>query len=309
MTVPEDPSVSAPNVIKQDTLHPPFGEADQLTTDQDVNHISASSPDAERVRLQQSLRSEDLESMHNQLWYAGRIGNISPLHHQKVICRDIVLTERAQLHLVWYDRTIYVQRLDGALMNWRYFSDVVCGDGVAYQAATGFLLSYTGLIQHPSDLEIAKASGLINKEISWGSWQKFRFTVRHNLAVRRVHDRFEYGELRLGRLNQIYRMRCMGLTYFTVYRDYSSYFGDNYMTLVALFALVSVALSAMQVMASVDGVSKVVVTTSYRFSIATLVGIAGSCAVLLALYLGLYAWNWVLILGRRRSSRKHDQAI
>jgi hypothetical protein len=43
-------------------------------------------------------------------------------------------------------------------------------------------------------------------------------------------------------------MRCLGLTYITFHRDYSSYFGGNYMTLVALSALVKVALSGMQVM-------------------------------------------------------------
>ena len=113
----------------------------------------------------------------------------------------------------------------------------------------------------------------------------------HDLAGRDVHDRYEYGELRLGRLNQIYRLKWLGLTYFNVQRDYSSYFGQNYTTLFALFALVSVALSAMQVMTSIDGVPAGATITSYRFAIATLIAVAGSCAVLSALYMGLYVWN------------------
>lgn len=213
-----------------------------------------------------------MELMHKQLWYAGRIGNISALHRQRVLRRDVVLTERARLHLIWYDRTIYIKRLDDELLDWDYFSEVICGDEILYHAAAGFLLSYTYLIQYPSDLEIAKLSGLVNVTITWAAWQRFRSDVQQHLADRNIHDRYEYGELRLGRLNQIYRLKFLGLAYFTMYRDYSSYFGDNYMSLVALFAPVSVALSAMQVMTSVETVPDTVIRTSYRFSIATLVG-------------------------------------
>jgi len=302
-----DRSLAVATATKRAALLPPFEKAQQLIADEDVDHISPCDSVAEHHRLRHSLRDDDLELMHSQLWYAGRIGNISPLHHQKVLRRDIILTERAQLHLIWFERTIYVKRLEDKIMNWKFFSDVVCGDSIVHQVATGFLVSYAYLIQYPSDLEIAKASGLINKKISWRSWQDFRSGVLHQLADRDIHDRFEYGELRLGRLNQIYRMKFLGLAYFNVYRDYSSYFGDNYMTLVALFALVSVALSAMQVMTGVGGVSRVVLTTSYRFSIATLVALAGSCAILLALYNGLYVWNWALILVRRQSPKKRSE--
>ncbi|EME39011.1 hypothetical protein DOTSEDRAFT_115852, partial [Dothistroma septosporum NZE10] len=229
-----------------------------------------------------------LESIHKQLWYAGRKSNISPLHHQKVIRRDIVLTERASLHLVWFERIIYVKRLNDELLDWTYFSQVLCGDKTLHQAASGFLLSYTRLIEYPSDLDIAKTSALINRDVTWKKWQTFRTSVIHHLGD--LAD--QYGELRLDRLNQIYRMKLLGLSYFNVHRDYSSFFGDNFKTLIALFALVSVALSAMQVMTGVNGVPAAALITSYRFAVATLIALAGSCAALLVLYVGLYVWNW-----------------
>ncbi|KAK4955187.1 hypothetical protein LTR10_007382 [Elasticomyces elasticus] len=263
---------------------PPFEHECQLIPDL-YAHVTnnASALIAERERLLGSLHEDDLERMHKQLWYAGRIGNISPLHHQKVIRREVVLTENPRLHLVWFEKTIFVKRLGDELLNWKYFSDVVCGDQTVHRVATGFLLSYTCLIQYPSDLAVAQATGLVNKDVTWRCWQDFRSSVRHHLADRNVHDRFEYGELRLNRLDQIYRMKGLGLTYFTVYRDYSSYFGDHYMTLVLLFALVSVALSAMQVMAGFPQMPAEVAVTLYCFSIATLVALAGSCSLLLAL--------------------------
>jgi hypothetical protein len=282
---------------KQVTLTPPFAPACQLV----ANTATSSNLLEEQNRLRKVLRNDTLESIHKHLWYAGRKGNVSQLHHQKVIRRDIILTERARLHLVWSDKTIYVKRLDDELLDWQYFSKVVCGNEVVCQAASGFLLSYARLIEYPSDLNIAKTHGLVNKDIDWRAWQTFRTSILHHLADRDVHDRYEYGELRLGRLNQICRMEFLALSYFTVHREYSSYFGDNYMMLVALFALVSVALSAMQVMTGVESVPAAVSITSYRFAIATLIALAGSCAALLALYIGLYVWNWLLIFFRRCS--------
>jgi hypothetical protein len=291
--------LKATEAATKSALSPPFAPDCHLVPNQGAENMTPGHLLKEQSRLQRALRDDVLESMHKRLWYAGRKGNVSPLHHQKVIRRDIVLTERARLHLVWFDKTIYVRRLDDELLDWGYFSRVVCGDETVYRAASGFLLSYAHLIEYPSDLEIAKTHGLINEEIAWKEWQTFRTSVLHHLVDRDVHDRYEYGELRLGRLNQIYRMKFLGLSYFNVHRDYSSYFSDNYMTLVALFALVSVALSAMQVMTSVNGAPAAVSVTSYRFAIATLAALAGSCAALLVLYIALYVWNWVLIFVRR----------
>lgn len=290
-------------IAKQAWLKPPYAPDLQLTANHTAGGTCAYDNAIERERLRNALCEETLERMHGRLWYAGRKGNISPLHHQRVIHREIILTERPRLHLVWYGRIIYIQRLDDELLNWDYFSGVVCGDNVTHQAATGFLLSYARLIEYPSDLDLAQALGLISKSISWSSWRHFRADVLHYLAVRDIHDRYEYGELRLSRLNQIYRMQGLGLNCFNVHREYSSYFGDNYMALIAVFALVSVALAAMQVMTSVDSAPAEVAITSYHFSIATLVALAGSCAALLTLYTGLYVWNWVLILIRHHSQR------
>ena len=293
---------------KRAVFHPPFEHDTQLFQDQDLRVMKPSAIFAECERLLKSLCDADLDRMHTSLWYAGRRGNISPLHHQRVLRREVILTERARLHLVWFEKTVYVQRLADELLNWRYFAEVVCSNVQTYQAATGFLLSYAYLVQDPSDLQIAKSTGLISTNVTWRAWQDFRSNILHHVSHRTVHDRFEYGELRLGRLNQIYRLRLFGLTYFNVHRDYSSYFGDNYMTLVALFALVSVALSAMQVMAGRQDVSAVVRTTTYRFAAATLVALAASCSILLSLYFGLYLWNWLCIFLRRSIQRRQDDS-
>jgi len=83
-------------------------------------------------------------------------------------------------------------------------------------------------------------------------------------------------------------MKGLGLTYFNVYRDYSSYFSENYTALFALFTLVSVALSAMQVMTNMNGIPIAAMITLYRFAIATLAALSGSYTALLSLYVRLY---------------------
>lgn len=302
----EKPTMVA--LSKGTTLLPPFACDSQLLTYQQAigTNKSTMTPSTKKKaseRLRETLHEADLQAMHSWLWYAGRKGNISPLHHQTVLRREVVLTETARLHLVWCPKIIYFQRLSNELLSRDYFAEMICDDRETYEAATGFLLTYARLIEYPSDLAIARRAGLVNDILSWDSWQKFRTDVLHTLAVRKVHDRYEYGELRLGRLNSIYRLKGFGLTYFNVYRDYLSYFGENYTGLVALFALVSVALSAMQVMMGIEGIPAVVMAISYRFAIATLFALAVSCALLLVFFVGFCAWNWSLIYSRHQSSR------
>jgi hypothetical protein len=47
--------------------------------------------------------------------------------------------------------------------------------------------------------------------VTWHHWQKFRKNVLQHLAGRDVHDRYEYGELRLNRLDQMYCIKGFGL--------------------------------------------------------------------------------------------------
>ena len=55
--------------------------------------------------LHGDLRSPDLDKMAPHLWLmATRSGsNISPLHHQRIKGRRILITEDPRLHLVWID--------------------------------------------------------------------------------------------------------------------------------------------------------------------------------------------------------------
>lgn len=58
--------------------------------------------------------------------------------------------------------SMYVKWLGKEILDWKYFSEVVCGNEGFYHTATGFLVSYARLIEHLFDLNI-----LVDKCVTW----------------------------------------------------------------------------------------------------------------------------------------------
>ena len=242
------------------------------------------------------LSMEVLNDIHNHLWVAGSYGNISPLHHQRVILRDIIPSELPQLHLVWFDRKIYIKPLPDCLVNdSRYLSQDFDHSG----SVAGFLRSYCSLIRYPVDLEIAKESNLITKDVMWEQWATFRDTVLTKTGDLNINKRYEYGELRLNRLDIIYRFTGRGLTYFTVHRTYKTYFVKYFSIFATVFAFVAIVLTAMQVLVTIEGIPKRVATTSYRFSVAVLIGVCLCFGSILSIFVFMFVYNLILTLAHR----------
>ena len=90
----------------------PFARENELlsnpNTVQDANNQFAILP-GDRLVLKRGLKDyisgqldvNRLNVIHDRLWRAGLPGRIQPLHHQKLLQRNIVVTERIDLHLVW----------------------------------------------------------------------------------------------------------------------------------------------------------------------------------------------------------------
>jgi len=239
---------------------------------------------------------QKLNDIHSHLWSAGSKDNISALHHQKVLCREVVLSERSDLHLVWFDRIIYIQPLPISFLSHKFIEIVVLPDANLYGNVLGFLYSYMMLIQHASDLSLAHELGLISKKVKWKPWRNFRAVFLNNISSSRIpitlmNKRFEYGELRLARLNYIYRFSFHGVKYFTTHREYTTYFRGYTAAGITLFAFVTVALTAMQVVVGMSGVSQALIETSYRFSIVVLFVVAIFSAVVSLIFIILAIKN------------------
>jgi hypothetical protein len=166
-----------------------------------------------------------------------------------------------------------------------------------YRCALGFLLSYAALVAHESDFRIAKELGLVPEEVTWVQWVGLVIDIlrgqskhrqRHSCPEREgaiaatgatdprccprsvwpkdqlaplsslVNKRYLYGELRLSRLNLIYRFGRGKLL-----RGYAGSIGDvdgrgrsvsssdfvqrHLKSLITLFAYATIVLAAMQV--------------------------------------------------------------
>ncbi|KAJ7455774.1 hypothetical protein FB451DRAFT_1099180 [Mycena latifolia] len=190
-----------------------------------------------------------LNDIHKHLWFAGWPGSLHPLHWHVMIRRNIVVTEDPDMHLVCTDWAIFVKPLPVCLLDHKVYSrHVVIHQGTA-EAARGMLLSYARLIVHESDFALALQHGLLPRRMTWMAWCPLREQLA-KIPRTTINKRYHYGELRLTRLDVIYRFGRGRLTYFRLHRSYTAYFSAQYRTSLVLFAYVTVVQSALQTISS-----------------------------------------------------------
>lgn len=241
--------------------------------------------------LMSNLSMTELNDIHGHLWVVGSYDNISPLHHQRVLLRNIIPSELPRLHLVWLNRTIYIKPLPNCLLDTSCYKDK---DLDSLGLIVGFLRSYCRLIQSPIDLEIAKDIYLISKDMTWERWATLRETILTETKSMHSNKRYEYGELRLNRLDLIYRLTGRGLTYFTVHRNYQTYFSQYFSLFATLFAFVAIILTAMQVIVGIQDIPDALRETSYRFSVAVLIGVCVCFGYVLLVFLFMFLYNLII---------------
>ena len=142
----------------------------------------------------------------------------SPLHHQAARLRTITVAENPPLHLIWsYDR-IFVKPIPRYLLSHAFWQYAQSNEKL-YQAAAGFLRTYSYLIRYETDFRLATndALGLIPSDdvehlITFERFAKFiaPFALLEDLSV---NPRYHYGELRLTRLNMLAKLFLKKLTF------------------------------------------------------------------------------------------------
>lgn len=289
-------------------LVPPFSQYDVP-----VNIFYQRPEDTLLGFLTRELSVRRLNVIHNHLWLAGRTENIRPLHRQRIIERDIVITEKTELHLVWYKARIYIKPLPSFLLDHAFFATNLCSSNIPpnekstlYASACGLLLSYTRLIQHPSDFKIALDSGLLPSHLNWETWCTLACEIRR-VPLKNVNRRYWYGELRMTRLNMLYRIKCIDSRGFHHgYTRYASFFRENFGWLLLAFAYVTVVLAAMQVvLTSSPGVANhAVQKVSYWFGVASLITVAVVLVLMLLIFIGSFSSNLLETLNHARRGQK-----
>ena len=192
-----------------------------------------------------------------------RYWHISPLHHQAVRGRNIIVTENPQLHLVWYYDRIYIKPIPRYLLSHAFWKFLESQSVELRTAITGFVRTYSYLIRYECDFLLANQLALLphddgsissdgSDQITFERFASF-IAAFQKLPDESVSLRYGYGELRLSRLNMCARIFLRKLTFHHIDAQWGAYLGRFLAPLLSIFALSSVALSAMQVELGVQG--------------------------------------------------------
>lgn len=222
-----------------------------------LQKLDQSEPAALHTYLAYNLNVDALMEIHKHLWIAGLPKGPKALHAQILVDRRISITERADLHLLWQGKKVFLKPLPDYLTCHAVWERCLCKDQAMYADAAGFLASYLWLIQNPSDLKIAHEHGLVSQQINWTAWSAFSQKVASELNLHtfeNINPRYMYGELRLNRVNNICRF-CSRTTTFTrflrgyqhPYHDYSTFVERNFAWFLTVVVYVGLVLTAMQV--------------------------------------------------------------
>lgn len=122
--------------------------------------------------------------------------------------RNVLISQQADLHLVWVDRVIHRKLLPAFSLDHTSFDAKLCRKSSTmpqsyYDSARGFLLSYVKLVNSEANHRIAVEHGLTPK-VPWARWSLFASDIIRNVPEVSFMKRFWYCELRLTRLSKIY---------------------------------------------------------------------------------------------------------
>ena len=318
---------------------PPFSKEHQLCADLDVTDTNTSQQfshclpgqpciqlaDSTQLNefLESELWAEDLESLASRLWImtTPSSANINPLHKQGVKGREIVPTEDPRLHLVWIHDRIFIKPIPRYLMSHTFWSFWLLNNSSSLghrrnaikEAALGYLRTYTYLIRHQSDFSIAQRENLrlIPQDVDWQQFCRFRSALT-GIKDTEVSGRYQYGELRLTRLNFYAKFLLRKFCYERVHGQYGDYFARLYGPLLFIFALSSTILNAMQVdMVAQQDLSSVSVSLNCAYAYTSricLIGtvLTGMCFAMLWSWIFLDEWIFTLKLKPWRRHRRND---
>ncbi|OIW25764.1 hypothetical protein CONLIGDRAFT_582661 [Coniochaeta ligniaria NRRL 30616] len=320
------------NKMASPAYKPPFPPNSSLIAREDLVLPAAFNDLSPLARELQPLRSEHRDEVHRflsaffdlsrfntirkMLWLIAVHGAPRSLYYQKFLRRDIVLTEELDLHLVWAKSRIFVKPLPDFLLNYDFWEANISCEPHLHRAACGLLYSYCGLIRFDHDLQVAQECRLVNANLDYRAWTEFARTILPNLNPKdsnTMDTRFQYGELRLNRLDTIYR--------YSLHKSVSSIFQgfphaltesyvpymDQYNNAVSAFGVIVIILSAFNLSLSARSKNPDpdLQNSAYGFAIFTMV----LCATLIGLFIvlpliSLLATIYGSVLIRKRLAKK-----
>lgn len=278
--------------------------------------------------LDQDLRTPALDKIYAHLWLAGLPKAARPVHRQILLGRTIVITENPNEHLVWNATRIFIKPLPEYLLSydfWMTEGSALIQDRSLYQSALGFLLSYCWLICTKSDLAIAQDVQLVPSSVTWEEWVLFVTDLLTSVdpeTLGTVSKRYHFGELRLSRLNLIYRFAPSMFSVQNFMRGFMSeplwtkaFLERNFAWLFSVFGFVTIVAGSMQVGLGTDLLhdSGKFQRASVVFTVASLIGAIASVLLVsvvwwfLTVYHVMRARENLKIVRKRRLDRQNSR--
>ncbi|KAF1927284.1 uncharacterized protein M421DRAFT_45562, partial [Didymella exigua CBS 183.55] len=263
--------------------------------------------------LEDDLDLKRLNDIHAHLWMAGRPMRARPLHRYKMYGYEVLGTQQMDLHLLRFSNKLLVKPLPEYLLDASFWKERLCVDKELHESATGWLLSYVWLIVSPLDLKLAHDNLLIPAAVTWQWWRAFvtSFVDRVDInTLYQVNKRYHFGDLRLSRINTIYRTRFFATHfvrgYLYGYNRYVVFFERNFSWILILFVFLSLVLSAMQVGTALDELngSTAFMNGTYGVVVLSMVSVAAVLGVVGLFFVGVFMFNMVTAIRHAASKGK-----
>ncbi|EAS30352.3 uncharacterized protein CIMG_05831 [Coccidioides immitis RS] len=319
-------------VVEEPPLKPPFSREAVPSDLAVLSEVMSSLPTISRTRLHDAFLTETdvasylqrdldlsrLNRIHNILWMAGRPINARPLHRQRMMGLEIIPTEQSDLHLLKFSNHLLVKPLPSYLLNHDFWTKHLCSSKELHESASGLLVSYIWLICSPIDLKVAQDHQLLPSNLAWTWWKSFVDDVFKHIninALDTVNKRYHFGELRLNRINSIYRVRFF-FTHFIRgylygYNRYTVFFERNFGWILVVFVYFSLVLSAMQVAMDVPGLQDNTdfVNATYGFVIFSIVIVAFFLGLVALIFTSIFLYNMGAAISDDREKRLRREKL
>ena len=269
--------------------------------------------------LSSQLKTQKLDLIHRHLWLAGLPQPARPLHRQLLLDRVIHLTESPDEHLVWHESRVFIKPIPEFLLSFEYWENELCLDEELHKCACGLLLSYVWLVGHKSDLRIAKDTGIFPQQVQWLNWTSFTedFLSRIDVCtLNQVNKRYQYGELRLSRLNLLYRytspvfsLRNLVYGFMPSSTWYKAFFERNFSWALALLLYLTVILSAIQVGLATERLQRNISfqRASYRVALTSIIAVLTMAVAILLVWALLFCYHLFTTIHHSRHIRKERE--
>ncbi|PVI06401.1 hypothetical protein DM02DRAFT_638792 [Periconia macrospinosa] len=267
--------------------------------------------------LKWDLNLKRLNRIHGHLWMAGRPMRARPLHRYKMMGFEILQTQQMDLHLLKFSNRLIIKPLAEYMLDHAFWTAHMCKDKTFHENGCGFLLSYVWLITTPIDLKLAHELFLLPSFVTWPWWKDFvrDFASHVDLnALDQVNKRFHFGDLRLGRINSIYRIRFASTHfvrgYLYGYNRYVVFFQRKFGWILVVFVFFSLVLAAMQVGASVEPLQskKEFIASCFGFVVFSMAAVAGILGAVGILFVFIYIYNMMKAIAHNREMKKKRES-